>query len=256
MQRLCEQIELERWKELAYRVQEIRDWNDTEENFRQNLTKLKKMLEGLGIYQYGLAKFPKNEDEIGTASLLQAIYNNRRSNRYKSAHFFEIISTLDEIGIETLEFRPADLYGFVNNVEVKNDSLGNVTFVSKCFTDSKFKIRTNLEDASQSLYSMNFLEEGNFLLNFDVCKVDDNEPYIDDAEATLYNFEMEPSDFPDREEIISLQLPTLQVVGKQNFEWGTMPSKVTQSYKTFKREESSYYKELKKTKNGIYYYTK
>ncbi len=96
---LCEQFPIETWQKIAEATSllELQDANN-EKEFKKNLRILKQSIIKTEVSLDEGSRYTKNFMEIGTSTLLQAIYDIKVSDKKK--HLIEQINILKELGIK------------------------------------------------------------------------------------------------------------------------------------------------------------
>lgn len=241
--RLYERISIDTWKRIADRVQKLNIYDNSSEEFNWNLEELRRMVSDLEIsLDYGM-RYPGAVEDIGLVSLLEGIYSSNVYMDYKKANFYEKIHQLDEIGIPSIEFRPA---GFIDRVEgisvFKNSITGEAVGVRKCFTDGEFRIAYP-DNPMDDVYGLYDLKEDNYLINV-LVELDTSSmnPVVNPSEtyAILRNFNGE---YPNKESIEEIRYPGLCTYYK-NLDDGRRQLILKQIFYKFDTRNAKYSKKL------------
>lgn len=261
MYEITDEMPIEIWKEIAYKVQRLKISDCSDQEFRKNLESLRKLLLDLGIDSYDLSRKPEKEEEVGLAAFLQSIYDNANVGpHYIKAGFYEQIWQLYDLGIETIEFCPVDFYDSIEDLKLIKYSNSRER-LDKAFTDGSFSIsssdsiitRTRTED----IYNIYDLEEANYILNvvldkkyLDKKHLTDEVIKIKEANASLRNFN---GIYPSKKEVMKFSFPEMKVPD-QFISFGEQLVDLKQTFNTFDRSELSCIKRLTRTKDGQRYY--
>jgi len=250
MTKLYNQIPIETWKRIAYKVQRLKISDCSDEEFEANLKLLQKLLSELDISFEEGKRVPEHESEIGAASLLHSIlFLNNIPRRYIKAHFYEYIQRLSDLGIESMEFRPVDFYFRVDDMYLIKS--GSETINSKCYTDGTFKLEYFQDRTGCLNYVMNDLKDESYLLDVEFKKYHDrNTLGIIKAEACVKKFN--GTRFPSKDEFLRIGFPDIESLEK-TVRWGESTD-YKQVFENFNDDKLSCAKRLTKTPNGVYYY--
>lgn len=258
MKKIYESIEIETWQEIAQRVQrlDISTCENYDSEFTKNLKKLKQLLSDLDICLDDLSREPKKEEEIGLASLLQAIYNSKEDIYYKKAHFYEQIYQLSELGVKNLVFCPTAFSERDHSARKLYNMCNNTIMIEKCYTDGKFKItpeKVSGKDLYGCYYKFSDLEEENYMLWVKLLENTRNRnSQIMSLEAILKNFN---GLLPTKEEITKLEFPKVLILEQENT-WELSSPTIREIYSHFDTSTLSCQKQLRRAKNHQFYYTK
>lgn len=212
MKKIYEPFPIEDWKKIAYKVRQLHITSGPDGKFKKDLEQLNKLLKEFDIYTESLSRKPKTKNEIGSASLLQSIYNSN----YQKNVFYDKIMELADLGIKEIEFRPAEFYSSATGLYHLKKKNGQM--ISKCLTDGKFHLSCDLI-AGEHFFSMTMINHANYLLSIGL-KSDDNEnTEIISSKVTIKNFE---GYYPEKKEIMAMSFPYLHSAS-QFLEWGSSP---------------------------------
>lgn len=251
MKRLNERISIDTWKTIADRVQRLNIYDFSDREFNENLIMLRSMLSDLEISLEFLSKYPKNNNEIGLASLLHSIYSGNVFDDYKKANFYEKIYQLDELGIPSIEFKPVNFPIFSGGISLLKDDRGTTVGARKCFTDGEFNV-WYADEPLNRWYDIVNLKDANYLLNA-LVELDTSSGKVivnpDDSYAVLKNFN---GVFPNKETLEWLNYPGLCVYPKY-LDNGMRQLILKQIFLPFDNEKGSYHKKLVRMRNNYHY---
>lgn len=251
MYKLSEQMPINIWEEIAFKVQALDMSDGSPEEFKRNLELLKKSLVNLDICLDELKREPQYENEIGLAALLNTIYTSDASNTQKKSRFYEQIFTLAEIGINSIEFMPDEFYGniFYDSIQdLKKISSGDSIIIDKFFTDGEFVLERETS-RSTKYYDVYNLRKANYILNIVLSK-NKSQITVEQAAATLKNFN---GLYPTKNEIMNMNFAKINIP-EQEIAIDEVASGLTQVYDKFDLDSSSFIKRLILDTNGQYYY--
>lgn len=262
--KLYEQIPIDTWKEIAYNVQRLNISDCSDEEFEKNLKQLEKLLRNSNICLENSSREPKEEQEIGLASLLQSIYDIGVESHCKKATFYEKIYELSDLGIQSMEFRPVEFPEGIYDIKsvYTKRKIGNGIYidkepiqVSKFYTDGQFDLinshyNRNVTNYEVKLFDIQNIADANYLLIITLDQDYQNNIVMRQKEASLKNFN---GKFPDREEVMAMRHPKI-LVPTQVQEWGEQLEQLKEIFKEFDEEDLSCRKMLTRTKNYQYYY--
>lgn len=233
MRKLCDELPISIWENIANFINKLNIKDYTEQEFLHNLKLLKKFLSINKIFSIEGKRQASSLDEVGIATLLQEIYNCKSTKLQKKENitdprtlFHEKINTLKNIGVKEIQFgftgnisklcdmRISDVYTFYKDREVE---------MIKYYTNGTFKVEP---DHLYNSYCITDLKNADYYLEAFIYwhkwKI-----YIAKLCVHLKNFNGE---YPNKEEILSIKLPTLN----QN-------NKITNCHTT-KEEVKQYFK--------------
>lgn len=245
--KLYEQIPIDTWKEIAYKVQRLNISDCSDEEFEKNLKQLEKLLTNSDICLETSSRQPKEEKEIGLASLLQSIYDSEADTHYKKANFYEKIYELSDLEIQSMEFRPVEFYKNVFDINTIT-SYGEKVKVRKAFTDGIFDL-LHLGDCYGVGTIINLIN-ANYILNISLEKDEQHNIIMTQTKASLKNFN---GNFPNKKEFMKMRQPKI-LVPTQVQEWNESPKGVKEQFDKFNEEDLSCRKMLTRTKDYQYYY--
>jgi len=250
MTKLYQQIPIETWKRIAYKVQRLKLSDCSDEEFKTNLNILRKLLSDLDISLKEGKRIPEHESEIGIASLLHSIlFSENVFHRYVKANFYEYIQRLSDLRIKSMEFRPVDFYFRVDELYLMRTHESQIN--SKCYTDGTFKLEYFQDSTGCLNYIMNDLKDESYLFDVEFKKYPDrNTLGIVKADACVKNFN--GTRFPSKDELLRIGFPKVETSGKV-INWGESPE-YKQVFETFSYDDLSCSKRLTKTPNKVYYY--
>lgn len=258
MKKIYESIEIETWKKIAQRVQKL-DFSNGDcysSEFTENLKKLKRLLSDLDICLDDLSREPKKEEEIGLASLLQAIYDSDEGKYYKKAHFYEKIYQISELGIQYIEFSPVEFYESNHSIQNIYNEKTNISTIGKFYTDGDFQLKSSAivtKTKSGYEYTMWGLNNANYVIFTTLLRnwsSTNKKAQVELAQAALKNFN---GIFPSKEEMMSFEFPELLIL-EQSGSWDVVGSlTVREKYSGFDDSTSDYRKQLTRRNNQWYY---
>jgi len=255
MKKLYEQIPIETWKKIAYKVQRLKINDLSDKEFKNNLKLLQQLLsENIDVSLDLNKREPKKIDEIGLASLLYSIYkeyyNNKMCSKYAKAHFYEYIHSLDYLGISSMAFLPTGINDTLKNtLTAKTFEMQNYISKNKIYTDGTFKLK-NYKYINEC-YDLINLENASFIINVNL-KSEFGITSINNAYSIVKDFKFYNNFLPSKEEIINMNFPDLKVKAT-TLKWGESPE-YSQVYDRLDRDKLNFTKRLTKTSKGIYYY--
>lgn len=252
LRKLSDRIDIDTWKVIADRLQGLNIYDFSDEEFNNNLINMKWMLSDLDISLDFLSRYPKNINEVGLASLLQAIYSGNVYNDYKKANFYEKIYQLDELGIPWIEFRPVEFPSLVEGISlIKDFDEKDIIGVNKCFTDGDFDIGYP-DSPLNRRYDIVNLKNANYLIKI-LLSVDTDYKNqfisLEDACAILKNFN---GDYPSKESITEVEYPGLGLYRNGNLNYKRRMI-LKQIYYKFDTSKALYTKRLVRTPNNYHY---
>ena len=251
MKKLYEQIPIETWKKIAYRVQRLKISDYSDKEFEENLNTLKELLSDLDISLAGKVRKPKRQCDIGLASLLHEIYFSKCGHYFPKANFYKYIYRLSDLGIQSIEFKPVKFPSAVGFMRKAHSDLDETTKIEKCYTDGAFKL-DNYAFNGEDNYDLTNLEDASYLFNVHLYQPDSKSGkiYTLNSSASIKNFNGKR--FPEKSEIKKMEYPELRVT-EQTIRWGESP-KYRQVFDCFDETELSCAKRLTKTPDGFAYY--
>lgn len=251
MRSLSKKISIDTWKMIADRVQKLNIYDFSDREFNENLVLLRMLLSDLDICLEYLSRYPTREQDIGLASLLQAIYSSNVNTDYKKANFYEKINQLDILSIPSIQFRPIGFEDVRGLMLTKSPYDMSTISVNKCFTDGDFKIEY-YNSGDNQCYDMVHFNDANYLINV-LVELDANSktPRInpDASFAVLRNFD---GFYPVKESIDELRFPGLCTYFKY-FDDNTRHLILKQIYLKLDRFDTQYSRKLVRTPRNFHY---
>jgi len=252
VKRLNDKISIDIWKKIADRIQMLNIYDFSDREFMNNLHMLQEMVSDLDISLDYLSRYPNSYDEIGLASLLQAIYDEDVYNDYKKANFYEKINQLDDLGVKWISFFPVNFPSKIENISLFTDDVsGKILGINKCFTDGDFKV-DYVDSPLDRRYDLINLRDANYIFNV-LLMVDDQHKNqfvkMEDVGVILKNFN---GKYPSKESILEVRYPGLCTYYKD------MPGDrrqliLKQIYQLYDIRNVSYPKKLMRVPNNYHY---
>lgn len=255
MTKLYNQIPIETWKKIAYKVQRLKISDCSDYEFKQNLKLLQKLLlddDNINLSLNEGKRKPKNLEEIGLASLLHSIYtsnnNHILSKECIKSNFYEYIYALNDLGLTAMEYRPIGFDGLGDTLTIGNIADPTKINRKKIYTNGTFKLKY-YNGYFGTVVKLEELKNATFLINVVLNHVSNHR---DGGYAIVKNFFLDNNMLPSKEELDSIEFPKL-IAKEQVVKFGECPE-YSQIYDTINLEKLSCSKRLTKTPKGVYYY--
>lgn len=252
VKRLNDKIDINVWKTIADRVQMLNIYDFSDREFMDNLYMLREMVLDLDISVDFLSRYPNSCEDIGLASLLQAIYDGAVYNDYKKANFYEKIHQLDDLGVDAVRFCPVDFPTKIENISLFRDEISGETLgINKCFTDGDFRV-SYVDEPLNRRYDLINLRDANYIFNV-LLSIDNQYKYafvkMDDVSVILKNFN---GNYPSKESILEVRYPGLCTYYK-NIQNDRRQLILKQIYQLYDTRGASYPKKLMRVSNNYHY---
>lgn len=247
MKRLYEQISIETWKKIAARVQNLNISTGSSAEFKFNLKALQKLLSDLDLYLEIGSNKPEYKGQIGLASLLNSVYNTSITLQNSIREFCEYIYILDDLGVESIEYKPINFPNKINTkLEYEDDYLHLQKVINKCYTDGKFKLSRPdiISYRDYYRYLITDIKDASYLLT---TKISHQRPYaykepqVLESSVVIKNFN---GNLPDKKELLNTEFPKLKIHSRK-ISWDESPE-YSQIFKEYNPEELENVKRLKK----------
>ena len=258
MTKLYQQIPIETWKRIAYKVQRLKISDCSDEEFQANLKLLQKLLlddDKINISLQEGKREPKTFEEIGLASLLHSIYGGRRwVYRNIKSDFYEYIYALNDLGLNAMKYRPIGFDRLAD--DILKISIGDPKRHNrkKLYTNGTFELKY-FHGYFGKVVKLDKLKNATFLIHLTLDSIKNNRAcsHVISKDFKLSDNKF-PCDsiFPTKEELDSVEFPKL-MTEKQIVQFGENPE-YSQVYDRLNLEKLSCSKRLTKTPNGVYYY--
>ncbi len=253
MKKMNEFLGIETWKTIAKRVQKLQISDCSEQEFSKNLKELQGLLSDLDICIEALSRDPQHQNEVGLASLLQAIYNSNRRESLKKDSFYEKIYQLSNLGIQNIRFLPVEEYYRMKDIVVRDfKGIHNGENLYKVYTDGTFSLEESLETVrfkkgmeQYRKYHIKDLKNANYIISVEVLKrLSCEKTKLAMASATLKTLD---GVFPSQEELMRFSFPEL-TISKQIIHWGDS-IQMKEKFDGFDTQNENYQKQLQKDRN-------
>jgi len=254
MKKLYSEISIEIWKRIAYKIQRLKISEFSDDEFKNNVKQLQKLLIDDNDIMISLAakkRVPQNSDEIGLASLLHSIYKASFSKHLAKSDFYEYIYALDDIGVKKMSFNPT---GIINAISLKksySDS-DEVYYVKKAYTDGKFKLN-EFSINGDEYYDLTNLKDASYLIDVQIHRsIDKGKIDVVNSTANVMAFDFVHLPLPSKLELFNMDFPELSIE-QTKLKWGESPM-YKQEFEEIDMDNLSCSKRLTKTPKGVYYY--
>lgn len=249
MYKLNEQIPMSMWEKIADAVQLLDISTASDQEFKDNLIKLKELLNKLDLCLEEFNRVPANTEQVGLATLLESIYSSDADIRRKKTRFYETIYSLSDLGVKSMEFKPISfcegIYGF-SQKRLENDKM----FLAKFFTDGDFCI-INIPVNDDEFYWIDRLDRANYVINMALSEKN-GIVSVEEAQALLKNFN---GLYPSKEEFLKMEHAKMMVPA-QSIKFGDNVTNIYQSFEKGDVRDASFAKKLTQSPSGQYYYKK
>lgn len=207
MDKIYSPITIEKWVEIATKIQKLNFNNTDFENFQENLRQLNRILTYLDIdinpmYQ---CQYPEFSEQINSVALLNSIYHDFSISSARKAHFFEIIMTLKYLGVKTITFNPCDFLENVYNINRTNNN--ETVLINKLYTDGNFYVKNLFTDHP----SFEKIKNANYIMKICLEKNKSGILISKDINVAIKKFKTNVTQFPSKEEIEKTNIPYIRI---------------------------------------------
>ncbi len=240
MKRLYDNLEIERWIEIA---KGVHDLDLKRENWDNNVKILKSAFKNAELYGNKGKNIPQQKRDIGIYTLLQGIYNTP----FGKTAFINSIAALNALGIKNIKYCPMHLTTVAYTDAIYHPE-SNKIVKKKIYTDGLFKLTRNLfgghtkeEIRNMSgIYTLDEIQNANFLLTTEIEIKTLKDVQLKDASIEVKKFNID-YDLPHRDELLSIEYPDLIYDKEQHVKWGETPF-VRQTYQKMDYSDKKFIK--------------